>query len=56
MWIVISMERIRENGYAYYMEIVRVISRKFSVYSMFGVEGPYGSAFDSPKGRQPHVR
>ena len=24
--------------------------------SKFGVEGPYGSAFDSPKGRQPHVR
>ena len=22
----------------------------------FGLEGPYGSAFDSPKGRRPHVR
>ena len=31
------MERIRENGCAYYMENFRVITRKFSVYSLLCV-------------------
>lgn len=36
--------------------LVQVSGQAVSVDASFSPEGSHGSAFDSPKGRQPHVR